>query len=160
MRKWTAGADPITYCPGGKSGLHFGLTVERLESANPRGRGLVCSNMIRLRMSSQLGAGVPSSASRIRWRVRSAKVCLRISSTLGGRAISSNCPPGVLIRTIRPRCSAPDSRRGGTRRPRVGRGRRLLCLITVELRRWGSWDNSSPCRRSILRFSNSLSLCL
>ena len=116
MRERTVGTDPLIYCPGGKSQAFPGAVVPfptrcpgflwpgRLESASPRGRGRVRSNKIRFQMSSALDAGVPPSDSRIRCRVRSAKVCLRISSisTGEGMAISSNSPPGVSIRTMRP----------------------------------------------------------
>ena len=166
VRERTVVADPPVYCPVGKSeppadsaGRPELLRPGRLGSSD-RGRGRVCSNRMRFRMSSELGAGVPSSASRRRCRFRSARVCLWISSMLGGKAISSNCPPGVSIRMIRPRCSSRDNRRAGTRRLRAGRGQRFLRLITDGPRQRGSWANSSPDRRRTRMYSNNCSLSL
>ena len=78
---------------------------------------------MRLRISSVLGAGVPSSASRRRCRLRSARIRFWTAPRLkfGGKATSSNCPPGVSTWKIRPRCSSRESRRAGTLRLRAGR---------------------------------------
>ena len=50
MRKRTAGADPIAYCPGGKSGLHFGLTVRLPRSFGSREVGARQSARARSRL--------------------------------------------------------------------------------------------------------------
>ena len=76
MGKRTAGADPISYCPDGKSrslieslpGLVRGwegapLCVATWESLDSRGRSCDCTSRSRFQMSSALGAGVPSAAS-------------------------------------------------------------------------------------------------
>ena len=167
VRERTVVAYPLVYCPGRKSdppsdsaGRPKPLRPGRLESSDLQGRGRVCSNRMRFRMSSKLGAGVPSSASQRRCRFRSARVCLWISSMLGGKAISSNCPPGVSIRMIRPLCSSRDNRRAGTRRLRAGHGWRPLRLITDEPRQRGSWASSSAGLRKIRRFPNNCSLSL
>ena len=148
MGKRTAGVDPIGYCPNGKSrslldsrlgpargreGASLGAAT--WESLDSRGRCRDCTSRSQFRMSSVLGAGVPSSDSRRRARVRSTRVHLRMSSTLGGRVTSSNCPPGVSIWITRPVFHSGGGRGVGAMIPRLARGLRRLFLLLPGWRR-------------------------
>ena len=141
--KRTAGADPISYCPDGKSrslpDSLFGPArgwegnsprAARWGSRDSRGRCRVGSSRIRFRMSSALGTGMPSSDSRRRARVRSTRVHFLRSSAFGGRVTSSSSPPGVSIRTTLPMShSVGGGRRVGAMIPRLASGLRRLFLL-------------------------------